>query len=377
MLSPRKFAAGKKFLQRWQKAKKRQAKRGLRVESLEKRELMAADFHPSVLSALGTMRIPNQQTFQNVGNILENARTGGGGESYEGENNAPLTTGEVEPNNTRMQAQLLPLGNGPGQNAAVNVNGITSNLFDIDHYAFDLKKGDILDVRITTTGGLQPGLGLFNSQGRELLYSRGLFYPPAVGRPIPNQSPRFTTGNATLSYIIDTDGRYFLSVADANLAYSLNLRTYRPTIEQQPIGTKQILFLDFDGGFMRSDVLGLNVLSGQPARTVRVPAMSEILPSLNLRPEDEISLQEWKRSYAIELVELMDSMVSIQTRAIQGISILRSETAMITQIHGGSRMFPGSLWVARMLSLEFQQLLRCMGLPSRLISAISIEKRQR
>jgi len=290
MLSPRKFAAGKKFLQRWQKAKKRQAKRGLRVESLEKRELMAADFHPSVLSALGTMRIPNQQTYQNVGNILENARTGGGGESYEGENNAPLTTGEVEPNNTRMQAQLLPLGNGPGQNAAVNVNGITSNLFDIDHYAFDLKKGDILDVRITTTGGLQPGLGLFNSQGRELLYSRGLFYPPAVGRPIPNQSPRFTTGNATLSYIIDTDGRYFLSVADANLAYSLNLRTYRPTIEQQPIGTKQILFLDFDGGFMRSDVLGLNVLSGQPARTVRVPAMSEILPSLNLRPEDEIPL---------------------------------------------------------------------------------------
>lgn len=290
MLSPRKFAAGKKFLQRWQKAKKRKAKRGLRVESLEKRELMAADFHPSVLSALGSIRIPNQQTFQTIGTMLENARVGGAGESNDGENNAPFNTGEVEPNDRLVQAQFLPLGNSAGQNSVVNVNGITSTLFDVDHYAFDLKKGDILDVRITTTGGLQPGLGLFNSRGTELLYSRGLFYPPAVGRPISNLSPRFATGNATLTYVIDTDGRYFMSVTDANLAYTLNLRTYRPTIEQEPIGTKQVIFLDFDGGFVRSNTLSLDILSGQPARTVRVPAMREILPALNLLPEDELPL---------------------------------------------------------------------------------------
>lgn len=295
MLSPRKFAAGKKFFQRWQKAKKRQAKRGIQLESLEKRELMASDFHPSVMSALGTMTFKDMASYQQTGQILEAARVassggGSGAQSASGESSSPLTTNEAEPNSTRSTANFLPLGNGAGKNPVVNVNGRMNNIWDEDFFAFDLKKGDILDVRANAIGIVPPGLTLFDANGRELLHSKQLFYPPAVGRPIPDKSPRFTNGSSTLSYVIDTDGRYFLSINDASLTYSLNLRTYRNTIEQEPVGTKQRIFLDFDGSFLRTDVLSLDLLSGTAPSTVRVPEFRRILPALGLTAADEPAL---------------------------------------------------------------------------------------
>ena len=293
MLSPRKFAAGKKFLQRWQKAKKRQAKRGIQLESLEKRELMAADFSPGVESALATMRIADPAIRVQIGNMLT-ARYGGGSSTssgtggLSGESGAPFSTSEAEPNSVRSQANFLPFGIGPGKSSVVNVNGQMNNIWDEDYFAFDLKKGDIIDIRANAIGIVQPGLTLFNSAGRELLHSKQPFYPPAVGRPIPDKSPRFTTGGSTLTYVIDTDGRYFLSINDASLSYSINMRAYRPTIEQEPIGTKQKLFVDFDGAFLRSDVVGLNPTAAPS--TVRIPGLAQALPQLGLTDADEPAL---------------------------------------------------------------------------------------
>ncbi|MBU6172382.1 MAG: tandem-95 repeat protein, partial [Planctomycetes bacterium] len=278
----------------------RKAKREFKLESLEKRELMATDFHPSVMSALGTMLFKDMASYQATGQRLEAARLAAGGESSSGsqmdsgsgENGAPLNTVEAEPNNTRFVANLLPLGNGPGKNPVVNVSGQMQNAWDEDYFAFDLKKGDILDIRAIAPGTVQPSLILFNSQGGELLFQKGLFYPPAFGRPIPDKSPRFATGSTTLSYIVDTDGRYFLAVNDAGLAYQLSLRTYRPTIEQEPIGTKQKIYLDFDGSFFRNDVFGLGQLANpvRPSQTVRVAPFANVLPQLGLAATDEPAL---------------------------------------------------------------------------------------
>ncbi len=292
MVNSRKPVLGSMKSQSTKMAKRRKlAKRLRQLEVLERRDLMA--FSPGVIAALGTMLFTDQASYESTGQLLQ-AKFGGGtvsGSQSNGEPDAPFNTTESEPNDIRNTADFLPLGNAPGKNPVVNVSGTMSNRFDFDYYAFDLKKGDILDIRSTVPPTVAaPGLGLFNSQGTELLYSKQLFYASPIGRPISTKTPLARTGASTLSYIIDTDGRYFLSVSDATGAYTLNLRTYRPTIEQQPIGTKQILFLDFDGSFVRNDLLSLDVISASPARTVRVPPLSAILPTLGLNPADEPAL---------------------------------------------------------------------------------------
>ncbi len=290
MVNSRKPVLGSMKSQSTKKAKSpKLAKRARLLEVLERRDLMA--FSPGVVAALGTMLFTDQASYQRTGEILQSRFVGGSSAASQtgGEGNAPFNTTEFEPNNVRTAANLLPLGNEMGKNPVVNVTGQMQNTFDFDYFAFDLKKGDILDVRSTTPPTVSaPGLGLYNSQGTELLYSKRLFYASPIGRPVSTKTPLARTGASTLSYTIDTDGRYYLSVSDASGAYTLNLRTYRSTFEQEPIGTKQILFLDFDGAFVRNDLLSLNVIPTPPTpgTTVRVPSLDRILPSLGLKPED-------------------------------------------------------------------------------------------
>ncbi|HUP80236.1 MAG TPA: SdrD B-like domain-containing protein, partial [Pirellula sp.] len=187
-------------------------------------------------------------------------------------------------------ANFLPLGNASGKIPVVNVSGQMLSRVDEDYFAFDLKKGDILDVQaVVPTTSTRPSISLINSQGTELLFSNTLFYPPAVGRPFVTKSPRFTTG-VTLTYVIDSDSRYYLRVGDASNTYSVNLRTYRPTIEQESIGTKQKLFLDFDGSFIRSELLSVDAITALPATTLRVPAFSQFLSTIGLTSADAPNL---------------------------------------------------------------------------------------
>ncbi len=289
-MNSRKPVLGPMKSQSTKKANSRKlAKRIRKFEILERRDLMTMDFSPAVEYALGTMLFNDAASYDAVGQILQ-ARmgNGGGGNSGgSGEPDAPFNTNEVENNDILLRANLLPLGNASGKNPIVNVSGQMQNALDQDFYAFDLKKGDILDVRSTVgVGAAIPGLTLFNAAGVELLYSKQLFYAAQPGRPITAKSPRFTSGSSTLSYTIDTDGRYFMSVTDGVGAYTLNLRTYRPSFEAEPIGTKQILYLDFNGSFIRNDLLRLDLLSGTAPRTVRVPSMDLILPALGLTAQE-------------------------------------------------------------------------------------------
>jgi large repetitive protein len=289
MVNSRKPVLGSMKSQSSKKAKSRKlAKRTRQFETLERRELMAMDFSPQVTSILAASLFRNQEQYDRAG-IALTAKLGGssgtasGESSLSGEGNAPFNTTEAEPNNVRATANFLPLGNGSGQNAAVNVSGQMANKFDEDFYAFDLKKGDIFDARIQASGTV-PGAILYNSIGTELLYTKGLFLPTSGG-VATTKSPRFTTGSTTLTYIIDTDGRYFFRVGDATGAYTANLRTYRNTLEQEPVGTQQVLFLDFDGALFRNDLLNLDAPTATPpvpAQTVRVPAFSTYASQLGI-----------------------------------------------------------------------------------------------
>lgn len=284
-MNSRKPVLGSMKSQSSKKAKSRKlAKRTRQFETLERRQLMAMDFSPSVEAALGTMLFSNEASYNAVGQILQNKFGGQVSSSQSaGEDNTPFNTTEVELNNTQATANLLPLGNVPGKTSVVNVSGQIQTRFDIDYYAFDLKKGDILDLRSQVATRTNPtGLTLYNGAGLELLYSKSPFYTIPAGRPAAGKSPRFQTADSSLTYTIDTDGRYYLSVSDGLGAYTLNLRTYRPSFEAEPIGTKQILYLDFDGSFIRNDLLSLDAISNTPARTQRVPSMDRILPTIGL-----------------------------------------------------------------------------------------------
>lgn len=284
MVNSRKPAFGSMKSNTTKKATSRKlAKRSRQFEILERRELMTANFSPSVNTILASMLFRDSAAYDAAGVALT-ATFGGAPASSNGtaggEPNAPFNTNEVEPNNIRATANFLPLGNGSNQNSVVNVTGQMQNIFDEDFYAFDLKKGDIFDARVTTapTSPL-PAAILYNSIGTELLFTQGLFLPGVSGAAA-TKSPRFTTGSTTLTYVIDTDGRYYFRVGDASGAYSLNLRTYRPTLEQEPIGTQQIVFLDFDGSTIRTDLI--NLAPAGTGVTLRVPAFSTYATQLGI-----------------------------------------------------------------------------------------------
>ncbi len=126
------------------------------VESLEKRELLAADWNPGLVANTGffTDAAARQAVIQYVssqGGKVGGGQTGGGSALPEGGANDIIAVAEVEPNNTQLTAQLVPLAGNLGVNIT-GTNGSISNVFDVDWYSFDLQAGDILDARLISGG---------------------------------------------------------------------------------------------------------------------------------------------------------------------------------------------------------------------------------
>ena len=264
------------------------SKRRMILESLEDRRLMAADtlYYPPIgrMTAYLPPTITAQQYAQR-----SIAQFGDGGLPLSeggGENSTPFSTTEVEPNNVPNQAQLLPLGTLPSQNSVVTVAGQTFNnlltrTFDEDYFAVDLRAGDIVDAALSA--GLRGGwdVSLFDSAGNEVIGSISnpsvLGYPPAS--PLLN-----TTATVTFALTIGTTGRYYVRVADGNSAYSLRLRAFRNSIEAEPIGTKQILFLDFNGSTVNPAIFR------GPALTSRLPSLIDTLAPYGFTQSQENEL---------------------------------------------------------------------------------------
>jgi hypothetical protein len=267
------------------RALKKAPKRARLFELLERRELMAGDFSPSVESLLSRMYFRNEDAYTRAGTVMSGGgtgSTGGTGGIGSGETNNPLAISEVEPNNFVARAQLLPLS----ASQPVNVSGTFATLIDEDYFALDLNKGDILDTRLVGFAGTRPSLVLLDANTQELLFAQGRFLN---GTAYPPSSPLYKDGLTTLPYVIATSGRYYMRVADGVGSYVLNLRVHRSTFEAEPIGTQQTLYIDFDGAFTRSETLNLTAL-GVPAGTLRIPPLSRYMPQLGLTTADAPSV---------------------------------------------------------------------------------------
>lgn len=263
------------------RALKKAPKRARLFELLERRELMAGDFSPSVESILSRMYFRNEEAYTRAGTVMSGGgtgSTGGTGGIGSGETNNPLAISELEPNGFVARAQLLPLS----ASQPVNVSGTFALSTDEDYFALDLRKGDILDARLVGVPGSRPTLALLDANTQELLLAQGRFLGGTI---YPPSSPLYRDGLTTLPYVIATSGRYYMRVADGIGSYVLNLRVHRSTFEAEPIGTQQTLYIDFDGSFTRGDTLNLTGL-GVPPGTLRIPPLSRYMPQLGLTAAD-------------------------------------------------------------------------------------------
>lgn len=146
---------------------------------------------------------------------------------------------------------------------------------DVDYYALDLDAGDILGV-----GGFGSAnvLALRDADGDLLLQSSqdlSSFFPP--------DSPLPSGGTSSLAYVIDTPGRYYLTVNGHNYnKYQLDMRVFRPAAESLPTGEHQILFLDFDGADYNPQLVD------GPADLVELSPLSDFMSDFELRDEADL-----------------------------------------------------------------------------------------
>lgn len=186
---------------------------------------------------------------------------------------------EREPNNQFFNAQLVPLGNGPGQSTGVDVIGSLPRIgggLDEDVFAFDLKAGDIVDARVT---GVNPtfDVSILNGSGVELAGNQ-----TRIGFGYPVKSPLALGGSAAVAIVVPADGRYYARVSQGDATYTLSLRTYRAPLEAEAVGVRQKLFLDFDGATIRRDIFSAGITGN-----ARLSPLSSFLAGWGLTPADE------------------------------------------------------------------------------------------
>lgn len=173
----------------------------------------------------------------------------------------------IDPNNS---ATVQP-GGGGAYDITIGVDAV-----DVDYYAIDLMPGDILGVNgvgstdVLTLEGPDGSVLMQTSNDLAFLY--------------PLESPLPGGGTASLAYVIDTAGRYYLNVQGFRWnPYKLETRVFRPAIESQPEGSEQIVFLDFDGAQLHNSIFGL-----APADLREMSPLSSSLRRLEVTDESDL-----------------------------------------------------------------------------------------
>ncbi|MCA9259400.1 MAG: Ig-like domain-containing protein, partial [Planctomycetales bacterium] len=157
---------------------------------------------------------------------------------------------ESEPNNAIADATPIALGFEALEDTAVDVSGTLANASDVDFYRIDLRPGDVLGVSVDGSANF---LSLRDHLNFELLGS-----DVDVSDIYPDASPLPGGGTASLARVIDREGAYFIAVSGTTGAYDLQLRVYRPTLENELRGVHQTLFIDFDGADIDRSIFGVS-----------------------------------------------------------------------------------------------------------------------
>ncbi len=176
-------------------------------------------------------------------------------------------------------------GTGRNERASVRVRGslaASTGAPDVDFYALDLAVGDVIGAAVS---GSVDGLALSNPAGGEAVGSRGnlsILYPAAS--PLPRGEP----GRPVLHHVAATAGRYALAVRAGTGSYEVTIMVFRPGPERDRRGTKQTLFLDFDGAVV--DTTNFQLFGAVPGVRSLSP-LATFLPQWGLSPADEPAVE--------------------------------------------------------------------------------------
>jgi len=189
----------------------------------------------------------------------------------------------VEPNNGIATANPIPLGFDVNEESEIDINAFLSTAGDTDVFRLQLNGGDILGVNVF---GAALSLSLLDGNGIELqsTSSDASFFKLIDD----GQNPLPGGGNASLGRVISDAGTYYLQVSNADPAilggaYTAQLRVFRPELESAPVGTHQILFVDFNGAVLDTAIFGG---VGQAS----LSPLSAFLPSWGFSSVDENAL---------------------------------------------------------------------------------------
>lgn len=213
------------------------------------------------------------------------------------------------------EAQELPIGSYISKQHAVTVNGSFSAASDIDYYVINGRRGDLLYAQAVPTGDdipvINTVLPLLSVEGSPGVLSISPFFlgsllksSPNYPADLPSPTPPTVGGGAGL--YLPANGTYYVRIEPVDPAqssslansftgpYQLNVVLERSGLEREPAGTKQIVYLDFDGG-----TIGFN--SGTKTFT----SISDSLSGWGLSPSDESAL----------ILEIIDQFTDTLDRA--------------------------------------------------------------
>lgn len=189
-------------------------------------------------------------------------------------------TMEIEPNDNTTNAN--PAITASGQ--SLDVSGSLTSA-DIDSYRLEVVKGDVVGIAIKGNG-LDTVVGIYDASGNEIISNDdhsgvASFYPAESPLPSPT-----STENSALTWIAPENGTFFVVVKgfDDTVSgdYTLEIRNTRPFLETQPRGTKQIIFLDFDG-----ETVNARQLFGQGKASATLSPMIDFLTNWGLTAFEE------------------------------------------------------------------------------------------
>ncbi|MCA9198689.1 MAG: pre-peptidase C-terminal domain-containing protein [Planctomycetales bacterium] len=156
------------------------------------------------------------------------------------------------------------------------------NIPDPDFFAVELNPGDILSVDVR---GSVNNLSVTKGDDLELIGSTN-----NLNLIASDYSPTPKDGNASLTYVADAAGRYYVRGLSSGFGqgrgvYEMRFRVFRPVLESEAAGAHQILFLDFDGA-----ELDTNIFLGEFSPKVELSPMSDFLANFELDTRDENDL---------------------------------------------------------------------------------------
>jgi hypothetical protein len=159
----------------------------------------------------------------------------------------------------------------------------------VDSFPLELEAGDVVGATVAARDGLDPTVSLIDPDNVTLWFNDNHVYlgtpwANAQASPLPEISSNST--DSLIRYVIDRSGVYFIEVGATGGTlgkYKMDLLVARPGMEAEPVGAKQILFLDFDGATLNASTF--DMLGGSGMKTLS--PMRDFLTRWGLTLEDE------------------------------------------------------------------------------------------